>query len=856
MPSKERREKDKKRKNREAAVGSASILGFLEKRPRSASVSRSPLSPLSVSRFPNEAQNRFAAIFEIPRKKNEAEDEEIDDSAMKDEEKAALKEDAALKIAADVEQFKMIFGKKPALDKQNKKKLRKAFMHATKLLKKHKGAKPEFHKLNFNLKINEHKNQLELRCRCHEATKKPMTFKPEQVKNNFINKLEAHCTRSTHIEKIRKKQRVEENQKMIAKKKAERKTKAKTKVLNLLKSTYFLSKNNIPLNKLIPLQNHEDDLGAETTKGSHTLGNEPKEILKIISGTISRIENDIVARAEACSVIADESDEMLCVFIKTVRDGDVQLLFLENVKLKNQDAKSIAATILHILKSWKIRPEQLVSLATDGASTMSGLQAGVKTILKKSYPHLEWVHDLSHRLALAMRASLNEKGSLFSKLDATFQSLAPFIMKSSTLKNKLHDLKSELKKSKKTLKYLHKLRWTSSYKALDSLCSSSEALLLLFVDPKDFDTKFQAKCKGYFRFLANAKNLGYLCGLTDLLEILYFELVKFLQTRALKGHDIVAKIKLAENRIESFKLESSTRYKKFYSKLSSVPNEGLWFDCSESSEGIEKEKPKPEEPESDEDSEAAELSDSEELDVHEFVALRKEEVEVTHVLKRVKPEKGVRLRTPKNWQKIVVKEVEKTKKVLLKKLSERFPPELRTRLSESALFEHRLIKGVHYQTKAKEFGQVFERENKVLKLQISKLQAEAEFELFEKFAFDVGSKETFEQFQEKLKASESFHAVRAVRTRVYALAESTVDVESAFSNQSRTRTKGRKRMLPDTLADHMRVQIHGPPKPSKSFFEKCLVDWEDLKERYDKAMMTSTKGFMEKAKARGLELLI
>ena len=148
-------------------------------------------------------------------------------------------------------------------------------------------------------------------------------------------------------------------------------------------------------------------------------------------------------------------------------------------------------------------------------------------------------------------------------------------MNSSTLKNKLHDLKSELKKSKKTLKYLHKLRWTSSYKALDSLCSSSEALLLLFVDPKDFDTKFQAKCKGYFRFLANAKNLGYLCGLTDLLEILYFELVKFLQTRALKGHDIVAKIKLAENRIESFKLESSTRYKKFYSKLSSVPNEGL-----------------------------------------------------------------------------------------------------------------------------------------------------------------------------------------------------------------------------------------------------------------------------------------
>ena len=38
--------------------------------------------------------------------------------------------------------------------------------------------------------------------------------------------------------------------------------------------------------------------------------------------------------------------------------------------------------------------------------------------------------------------------------------------------------------------------------------------------------------------------------------------------------------------------------------------------------------------------------------------------------------------------------------------------------------------------------------------------------------------------------------------------------------------------------------------------EKCLVDWEDLKERYDKAMMTSTKAFMEKAKAEGLELLI
>ena len=74
--------------------------------------------------------------------KSEAEDEEMDDSAMKDEEKAALKEDAALKIEADVEQFKLIFGKKPALAKKNKKKLRKAFLHAAKLLKKHKGAKP------------------------------------------------------------------------------------------------------------------------------------------------------------------------------------------------------------------------------------------------------------------------------------------------------------------------------------------------------------------------------------------------------------------------------------------------------------------------------------------------------------------------------------------------------------------------------------------------------------------------------------------------------------------------------------------------------------------------------------------
>ena len=210
-------------------MGSASILGFLEKRPRSASVSRSPLSPLSVSRLSNEAQNRFAAIFEIPRKKNEAEDEEMDDSAMKDEEKAALKEDAALKIEADVEQFKLIFGKKPALDKKQKKKLREAFLHATKLLKKHKGAKPEFHKLNFNLKINEHKNQLELRCPCHEATKKPMTFKPEQVKNNFTNKLEEHCTRSTHIEKIRKKQRVEEKQKMIAKKRLSERLKRRRK---------------------------------------------------------------------------------------------------------------------------------------------------------------------------------------------------------------------------------------------------------------------------------------------------------------------------------------------------------------------------------------------------------------------------------------------------------------------------------------------------------------------------------------------------------------------------------------------------------------------------------------------------
>ena len=97
---------------------------------------------------------------------------------------------------------------------------------------------------------------------------------------------------------------------------------------------------------------------------------------------------------------------MLIVFAKLMTKGDIQLVFLDNVEPQKPDAKSISAEITKILENYQISGNKMVSIAEDGTNVMGGKFNGVIAELKKKFPQIIYIHDLSHRLALCTRKTL------------------------------------------------------------------------------------------------------------------------------------------------------------------------------------------------------------------------------------------------------------------------------------------------------------------------------------------------------------------------------------------------------------------------------------------------------------------
>lgn len=135
------------------------------------------------------------------------------------------------------------------------------------------------------------------------------------------------------------------------------------------------------------------------------------EIIRICEEIIA---NDIVSKANASkcfSILADETcdisgDEQLSFGIRFPDFAKNRFIireeFLGFVLLKKFDANSIAEAILDKCDKLNLNMEFCTGQGYDGCAAMAGNENGVKAIIQRKYPYINFVHCSNHRLNLVV----------------------------------------------------------------------------------------------------------------------------------------------------------------------------------------------------------------------------------------------------------------------------------------------------------------------------------------------------------------------------------------------------------------------------------------------------------------------
>uniref|UniRef100_A0A1X7TXN3 DUF4371 domain-containing protein n=1 Tax=Amphimedon queenslandica TaxID=400682 RepID=A0A1X7TXN3_AMPQE len=163
--------------------------------------------------------------------------------------------------------------------------------------------------------------------------------------------------------------------------------------------------------------------------------------LKSLMTLLSRHSPEVNQRLQNCSkklhdakyitVLADESKdiskhEQLSIAFRYVLHGKTMERFVGYTLATDLTAQSLAKYIMAKMDDLKVNPEHLVSQCYDGASVMSGSNAGVHKFIKERSPQAVYIHCCAHRLNLVLVdvAKRNRAASdFFSHLQALYNAL-------------------------------------------------------------------------------------------------------------------------------------------------------------------------------------------------------------------------------------------------------------------------------------------------------------------------------------------------------------------------------------------------------------------------------------------------
>lgn len=285
----------------------------------------------------------------------------------------------------------------------------------------------------------------------------------------------------------------------------------------LFRTIFYVSKEELPsdkVNSLIELQN----LNGANIKYKNLSYVTINDIQSCISSIIQRSLIEEILQSDTYAIMIDESTDLavqkhLSICVRYVKSGEAVTRFLANVAV--EDGK--AHTIVSHLTNLGLDPAKILSLATDGASTMTGKKTGVGVQMKSKYsPFSVQTHCIAHRLNLAVTDSIKKLDTL-KKFQDNFNSLYHFMSGSSNRTSKLQNIQKLFVEPELTIKEPHSIRWLGLKNAVEAVYESYSSVLATL---SNYAAEKNSTALGLHKYFAQYKTVVLVSFMLDIHDVL------------------------------------------------------------------------------------------------------------------------------------------------------------------------------------------------------------------------------------------------------------------------------------------------------------------------------------------------
>ena len=233
--------------------------------------------------------------------------------------------------------------------------------------------------------------------------KKPgLRYRKEAIQDHSKSKVHKAAELEENIQRVSPFQKEVDN----------RKEYASEVLFNAFTSLYWLAKEEVANNKFNSLIKLLEIVGVTHMKHfNHSSAGSIREMFLSIGDVITEDLVQEINMADCFGLMIDEVTdisliEQLVCFIQYVdRAGCPTIQFLFTADLLKESDSADAAKIVKVIQEklgdLGIDIRKLRSIATDGASVMTGKHNGVAALLRKEHPGIINIHCICHKLALA-----------------------------------------------------------------------------------------------------------------------------------------------------------------------------------------------------------------------------------------------------------------------------------------------------------------------------------------------------------------------------------------------------------------------------------------------------------------------
>ena len=241
-------------------------------------------------------------------------------------------------------------------------------------------------------------------------------------------------------------------------------------------------------------------------------------------------------------------------------EGEVHSRFLDVVELSGCTSADIFSAAQATVEKHKLDVKNLMGLATDGASVMTGSKRGVTTKFKELNPYLIANHCTAHRLALASEKAASQVQYLSKYLEIT-NKLGKMVKYSPKFCRILDESKLENREKARKLKQVFFTRWLSFSECVQALvCCLASVLTAL---NKCIEGNSQnVSYVGLLKSMSNVKFIGMTFFLADAVGLLA-TLNKSMQKESLVYADCAIEISATAEALRTLQEKPGMFYSQF-----------------------------------------------------------------------------------------------------------------------------------------------------------------------------------------------------------------------------------------------------------------------------------------------------